>query len=126
MAKTDFKTVDQYHSTFPPEVVARLETIRGIIKKAAPEAEEVISYQIPAYKYLGYLIYYSAYKAHISLSAPFSEELLAAFKKDLAKYKVSKSAIQFPNDQPLPEALIKKIIDFRVKENRKKAGAKKQ
>lgn len=125
MARTDFKTVDQYHATFPPETAARLETIRSIIKKAAPDAEELISYQIPAYKYLGWLIYYSAYTSHISLSSPWSAALLAEFKTELAKYKVSKSAIQFPNDQPLPVALIKKIVQFRLKENKAAAALKK-
>jgi uncharacterized protein YdhG (YjbR/CyaY superfamily) len=124
MAKTDFKTVDQYHSIFPPAVVERLETIRSIIQKTAPDAEEVISYQIPAYKYHGYLIYYSAYKSHISLSSPFTAAFLTAFKTDLAKYSVSKSAIQFPHDQPLPTALIKKMIQFRMKENKENEAAK--
>jgi uncharacterized protein YdhG (YjbR/CyaY superfamily) len=124
MAKTDFKTVDQYHSIFPPEVVERLETIRSIIKKTVPDAEEVISYQIPAYKYYGFLVYYSAYRSHISLSYPFSAAFLAAFKTDLAKYNVSKSAIQFPHDGPLPTALIKKMIQFRVKENKEKEAVK--
>ncbi|AXY75315.1 DUF1801 domain-containing protein [Paraflavitalea soli] len=124
MAKTDFKTVDQYHSTFPPEVVERLEIIRGIITKAAPDAEEVISYQIPAYKYFGFLVYYSAYKSHISLSYPFSARFLATFKTDLAKYNVSKSAIQFPHDEPLPKALIKKMVQFRMKENKEKGAVK--
>lgn len=130
MAKTDFKTVDEYHSLFPPAIVERLETIRSIIKKTVPDAEEIISYQIPAYKYFGYLIYYSAYKSHISLSSPWSAALLAEFKKDLAKYTVSKSAIQFPNDEPLPVALIKKIVQFRMRENKElfkeKEGAKKK
>lgn len=125
MAKTDFKTVDEYHSIFPAEVVERLDTIRNIIKKAAPDAEEVISYQIPAYKYFGFLIYYSAYKSHISLSYPFSAALLAEFKTELSKYTVSKSAIQFPNKEPLPTALIKKIVQFRVKENKEKESKKK-
>lgn len=126
MAKTDFKTVEEYHSTFPPEVVERLDTIRAIIKKTAPDAEEVISYQIPAYKYLGFLIYYSAYKAHISLSYPFSPAFLATFKKELANYKVSKSAIQFPHDKPLPTELIKKMVQFRLKENKEKESAMKK
>lgn len=103
-----------------------METIRGIIKKAVPDAEEIISYQIPAFKYHGYLIYYSAYKSHISLSSPWSPALLAAFKEDLAKYNVSKSAIQLPNDQPLPVALIKKIVQFRKKENEEKEAGKKK
>ncbi|MDF2189886.1 DUF1801 domain-containing protein [Paraflavitalea sp. CAU 1676] len=124
MSRTDFKTVDEYHAIFPADIVARLDAIRTIIKKVAPDAEEVISYQIPAYKYLGFLIYYSAYKGHISLSYPFSAALLAEFSKDLAKYKVSKSAIQFPHNGPLPEALIKKIVQFRLRENKETAALK--
>lgn len=124
MAKTDFQNIDQYHAIFPPEVVERMETIRGIIKKEVPEAEEVISYQIPAFKFHGFLLYYSAYKSHISLSHPFSAALLNEFKTELAKYKVSKSAIQLPMEEPLPVALIKKLIQFRKKENLAAATAK--
>lgn len=120
MAKTDFKNVDEYQSTFPAGIVERLEQVRTIIKKAAPEAEEVISYQIPAYKYQGFLVYYSGYKNHISLSYPFSDALLAEFKEELSKYKVSKSAIQFPHKDPLPASLIKRIVQFRLKENKAK------
>lgn len=126
MARTDFKNVDQYHSAFPPEVVERLDSIRNIIQKTVPDAEEVISYQIPAYKYHGFLVYYSAYKSHISLSYPFTPAFLAAFKADLAKYKVSKSAIQFPHDEPLPTALIKKMVQFRMKENKEMEVMKKK
>lgn len=124
MAKTDFKTVDEYQNTFPPAIRERLETIRNIIKTTVPQAEEVISYQIPAYKYLGYLIYYSAYTNHISLSSPFSKEFLSAFSEELKKYKTSKSAIQFPNDEKLPVTLIKKMIQFRKKENEQKQKVK--
>ena len=117
MAKTDFKTVDEYQKGFPPEIQKRLESIRQLIRETAPDAEEIISYQIPAYKYHGYLIYYSGYKGHISLSSPWSKAFLETFETDLAKYKVSTSAIQLPNDQPLPVAFIKKIVKFRMKEN---------
>ena len=120
MAKTDFKNVDQYHHTFPEPVQERLEAIRQIIKTTVPDAEEVISYQIPAYKYHGYLIYYSAYTHHISLSSPFSDAFRTAFSAELKKYTNSKSAIQFPNNEKLPVALIKKMIAFRKKENEKK------
>ncbi len=126
MAKTDFKTIDEYHNNFSGETLERMETIRNIVKKAAPDAEEIISYQIPAFKYHGYLVYYSAYKSHISLSSPWRAALLAAFKTDLAKYNVSKSAIQFPNDEPLPTTLIKKIVQFRMKENKENEAVKKK
>lgn len=124
MAKTDFKTVDQYHAAFPPDTVERLETIRGIIQQVAPKAEEVISYQIPAYKQDGWLIYYSAYKSHITLSYPWTAAFLAHFKQELAGYKMSKSAIQLPHNEPLPQSLIKKIVQFRLKENKALAQVK--
>lgn len=117
MAKTDYKTIDQYHEAFPPEVRERMQTIRDVIRRAAPNAEETISYQIPCFKYRGYLIYYSAYAKHISISSPWSEELLKEFAKELHGLKVSRAAIQFPNNEPLPLRLIERIVKFRIKEN---------
>lgn len=117
MAKTSYQTIDEYNSTFPADVVERMETIRRIIHKVVPGVEETISYQIPCFKYNGYLIYYSAYTSHISLSSPFSQAFLEHFKDDLAPYKVSKSAIQLPNKEALPVQLIKKMIEFRKSEN---------
>lgn len=124
MAKTDFKSVDEYQDTFQGPKKERLQAIRDIIRDVAPDAEEVISYQIPAYKHFGFLVYYSAATQHISLSYPFSEALLGEFKTDLAKYKVSKSAIQFPDKDPLPVDLIRRIVTFRVKENELAAASK--
>jgi uncharacterized protein YdhG (YjbR/CyaY superfamily) len=123
MAKTDFRTVDAYHATFPPATRNRLETIRKIIRETAPDAEEIISYQIPAYKYRGYLIYYAGFQNHVSISSPFSEALLANFKKELAPYKKSRAAIQFPHDGELPVRLIRDIVKFRKKENEEKQAA---
>jgi uncharacterized protein YdhG (YjbR/CyaY superfamily) len=117
MAKTDYKTIDQYHKTHPAEVVERMQAIRNAVHKTVPGAEEVISYQIPCFKYNGYLIYYSAYAKHISLSYPYSAAFLAQFKEELKNYKVSKSAIQFPHDEKLPIKLITQMIAFRKKEN---------
>lgn len=93
MTKTDYKTIDQYHKAFSTELQERMQSIREVVHKVVPEAEEVISYQIPCFKYKGYLIYYSAYAKHISLSYPYSETFLKTFEDDLKKYKVSKSAI---------------------------------
>lgn len=117
MAKTDFKTIDEYHATFPADVQERMQQIRKVVNEVAPEVEEVISYQIPAFK-LGkyFLIYYSAYAKHISLSSPWSDALLKEFETELKGLKVSRSAIQLPNDQPLPMKLIKRIVTFRKKE----------
>lgn len=121
MAKTDYQSIDQYHGAFSGESLARMQTIRKIIHNLVPGAEESISYQIPCFKYKGYLIYYCAFPKHISLSHPYSAPFWEHFRDDLAGYKTSKSVIQFPSDQPLPEALIKKIISFRKKENDEKA-----
>lgn len=118
MAKTNFKTIDEYNGTFTGEVFDRLVTIRRTILDLVPGAEEVISYQIPAIK-LGkksYLIYYCAFPNHISLSSPWTESFLSKFEDDLKGYKISKSVIQFPNDRPLPLELIKNIISFRKNE----------
>lgn len=117
MAKTDYKTIDEYHHAFPADVQERMQAIRAIIHKAVPKAEEVISYQIPAFKYNGFLIYYSAYAKHITLSSPWSQALLQEFADELKKLKVTKSAIQLPNNEPLPVTLIKRIVTFRKKEN---------
>jgi uncharacterized protein YdhG (YjbR/CyaY superfamily) len=125
MAKTDFKSIDQYHKTLSPEVAGRLQQIRDEVHKIVPDVEEAISYQIPCFKYNGYLIYYSAFTNHISLSHPYSKEFLDEFGEELEGYKVSKSAIQFPNNKPLPVNLISRMIAFRKKENVENAKKKK-
>lgn len=123
MQKTEIKDVDGYIAGFPLSVRELLETMRAIIRKAAPKAEEVISYQMPAYKQDGILVYFAGYKQHIGFyptSAP-----MEVFKEDLAKYKTSKGAVQFPLDKPLPKALITRMVKFRVEEIARKTAAKK-
>ena len=83
MAKTDYKSIDQYHIGFPREVAERMQKIRNEVHEVVPDVEETISYQIPCFKFNGYLIYYAAFTNHISLSNPFSQELLDHFKLDL-------------------------------------------
>lgn len=122
MAKTDYQTIDQYHAAFSGDIVARMQKIRSLIKSVVPSVEECISYQIPCFKYKGYLIYYAAFAKHITLSHPFSQSFLDTFQEELKGYKVSKAAIQFPNDQSFPEKLIKRMILFRKKENELKDG----
>ncbi|RFS14582.1 iron chaperone [Emticicia sp. C21] len=117
MAKTDYQSIDEYQNTLQEETKERLQSIRKAIHEIVPDVEEVISYQIPCFKFKGYLIYYSAYARHISLSYPYSKELLAKFESELKDLSVSKSAIQFPNNKPLPLDLIKGIVSFRVQEN---------
>lgn len=117
MAKTDYKTIDEYHNVFEGDTLKRMQAIRELVHKVAPESQEVISYQIPAFKIgKNYLIYYSAYTKHISLSSPWSEAMLKEFEVELRDYKVSKSAIQLPLDKPLPLDFTKRILKFRKKE----------
>jgi uncharacterized protein YdhG (YjbR/CyaY superfamily) len=117
MAKTDFKTPDEYIQTLPKDVQEILQQVRQAIQKAVPEAEEVISYQIPAFKYHGWIFYYSAYKKHFSLSCPPPYTFVEAFKKELSGYKISKSTIQFPFDKGVPVELIQQMSEYRAKEN---------
>ena len=125
MAKTDYKTINEYHQAHPKQAQQRMQSIRDFVHQLVPAVEDAISYQIPCFKYKGYLIYYAAFTNHISLSYPFSPELLKTFEKELKQYKLSKSAIQFPNDEPLPLDLIGRVIAFRKKENEEKELLKK-
>ncbi|MBK9722996.1 MAG: DUF1801 domain-containing protein [Saprospiraceae bacterium] len=122
MLKLNFNTVDEYIACFPEDVQVILNELRQTVKKAAPDAEEVISYQMPAYKFHGALIYYAAYKNHIGLYPTGSG--IATFKKELSIYKGAKGSVQFPLNQPIPFSLISKIVKFRVKENLEKAKLK--
>ena len=116
MPNTDFKTVDEYIATHPEEVQAVLQLVRKTIRKAVPDADEMISYQIPAYKLRGgRVIYFAGWKQHYSLY-PASDELVEAFKDELALYEVSKGTIRFPISKPVPVKLIEGIAKFRAKE----------
>lgn len=115
-------TVDEYIAAFPEEVQQLLLQMRKTIKAAAPKAEELISYGMPGYKYHGMLVYFSGFAKHIGFYAVPSGH--AAFKKELAGYKQGKGSVQFPLDKALPLALVKKIVQFRVKENEAKAITK--
>lgn len=120
--KEGFQSIDEYIATFPEEIRARLEAVRTTIKAAAPEAEECISYQMPAFAQYGNLVYFAAMKKHIGFYPTSSG--IAAFQEELVGYASSKGAVQFPYDQPLPLDLISKIVRFRVAENLSKAAAK--
>lgn len=118
MAKTNYTTIDEYHSAFTGEGLKRLEQIRAIVKEIEPNAEEVISYQIPAFKTgKQFLVYYCGFQNHTSLSSVWSEALLKKFEKELSSLKVSKSIIQFPHNEELPTDLITRIVTFRKQEN---------
>ena len=122
MAKTNYKTIDEYIATFPKETQKILEEIRATIKAAAPGAEEKISYQMPTFFLNGNLIHFAAFKNHIGIyPTPSGTE---AFKRELSIYKGAKGSIQLPIDKPMPLRLISKIVKFRVAENIKKVKAK--
>jgi uncharacterized protein YdhG (YjbR/CyaY superfamily) len=115
--KAKFETVNEYIGSFPREVQTTLQKIRQTIKKAEPDAEEVISYQIPAFKLHGFLVYFSAYKEHYSITFPPPFTVFEAFKKELAPYQLSKTTVQLPMKQPIPFDLITNMVKFRAKEN---------
>jgi uncharacterized protein YdhG (YjbR/CyaY superfamily) len=118
--KIKFETVEQYIGSFPKDVQKILQSVRKTIQSAVPGAEEMISYQIPAFKLGGWIFYYSAYKNHYSLSCPPPFTVFEKFKKELAPYEVSKSAIKFPLDKPVPVKLISEMAKFRAEEIEKK------
>ena len=123
MKRPTYSTIDEYIADFPANVQAILGKIRRTIQKAAPKAEEAISYQIPAFKLNGkMLIYFAAFKNHISVyPAPRGA---AEFKDELARYKGGKGTAQFPLDEPMPYDLIRRIVKFKVKQNLEKAPEK--
>lgn len=131
MAKTGFKSVDEYIASQPEAVRGILERVRSAIRKAVPGAEEAISYQIPAYKLPGgVVLYFAGWKQHYSLY-PATGPVIAAFKDELAPYEVGKGTIRFPLSQPVPVKLIERIAKVRAKEaaergQTKAAGSKKR
>ena len=121
-AKAAPKTIDEYIAAFPPDVRAILEKIRATIRKAAPDAEETISYQMPTFTLKGNLVHFAAFKAHIGFYP--TPTGTAKFQKELSVYKGAKGSVRFPLDQPIPYALISRIVKFRVKENLERAKAR--
>lgn len=112
------KTVDEYLAGIPEPACSTLKHMRAVIKSVVPkEAEEVISYHIPMFKYRGMLVGYAAYAKHCSLF-PTGSGVIEKFAKELREYSTNKGTIRFPSDKPLPDALLKKIVRERVKENK--------
>ena len=116
------QTIDEYIASQPAEISTLLSSVREIITKAAPAAEECISYQMPAYKFHGMLVYFAAFKAHWSLFPTGSA--VAHFADRLKEYKTTKGTIQVPYEKKIPVGLIRDIVKFRVQENLAKADAK--
>ncbi len=116
MAKTDFRSVDEYIAAQPKGVQVVLRRVRRVIRKAVPAAIEVISYQMPAYKLAeGPFLCFGGWKQHYSLYGA-SDSLVAAFKTALTPYRVSKGTVRFPLSEPVPVKLIERIAKFRAKE----------
>lgn len=117
-AKKQFETIDEYIATFPEPVQKTLQKLRQTIKDSAPEAKETVSYQMPAFKLNGILVYFAVFKNHIGFYPTASG--VSNFEKELTQYETSKGTIKFPIDKPIPLDLIRRIVTFRVKENMKK------
>lgn len=116
------RNIDEYIASFSPDVQAILQKIRMTIRKAAPEAEETINYQMPTFLLNGNLVHFAAFKRHIGFyPTPTGIE---KFQKELSVYQGAKGSVQFPLDRPIPFSLISKIVKFRVKENLARAKAK--
>ena len=117
-SRLQFKTMDEYISQFPQNVRGILEQLRKVIRESAPEAEETINYGIPTFRLNGNLVHFAAFKNHIGFYP--TPSAVVAFKKELTPFKQAKGSIQFPLDKPIPFDLVKKIVKFRVKENKSK------
>jgi len=119
-----FKTMDEYINTFPEDVQRILNELRQTIREVVPEAEETINYQIPTFTLHGNLVHFAALKNHIGFYPTPSG--MEAFKKELSGYKGAKGSVQFPIDEPLPLPLIRRIVEYRVKENLARKQKKKK
>jgi uncharacterized protein YdhG (YjbR/CyaY superfamily) len=117
-----YQTVDEYHSTVPVDIRKLLDVMRETIRQAAPDAEEYIGYNMPAYRLNGPLVYYAANKKHIGFYPTGTP--IAAFADRLKEYKTSKGAIQFPIEQGIPTDLVKEIVTFKIAENLAKAKSR--
>jgi uncharacterized protein YdhG (YjbR/CyaY superfamily) len=120
--RTKPKNIDEYIATFSPEVQTILKRIRRTIHDVAPDAQETISYQIPAFRLNGTLVYFAAFKNHIGFYPPVSGD--ARLEKAISPYAGEKGNLRFPLDQPIPYGLIERIVKLRVKQNLAKAAAR--
>lgn len=116
--KTGYTSIDEYIADFSPEIQAILTKIREVIRAAAPDAKEKISYQMPAFELNGNLVYYAAFKKHIGFYPTAGG--ISAFQEELSGYKGAKGSVQFPLNKPIPYELIKRITEYRAAENQEK------
>jgi uncharacterized protein YdhG (YjbR/CyaY superfamily) len=123
-SRRQFKTMDEYIDTFPEDVRRILNELRQTIKEVAPEAKETINYQIPTFTLNGNLVHFAAFENHIGFYP--TPRGMEAFKKELSGYKGAKGSVQFPLNEPLPLPLIRRIVEYRVKENMERKQTKKR
>jgi uncharacterized protein YdhG (YjbR/CyaY superfamily) len=118
----DLKSIDEYIAKFPADIQILLEQMRSTIRKAAPDASEKISYQMPTFFLKGNLVHFAALKNHIGFYP--TPSAIVKYEKELKEYISTKGAVQFPLGKPLPLKLVTKMVEFRVEENLKKAALK--
>lgn len=118
MERKEYSSIDEYIRSFPEHIRKKLEELRNAIKEFVPEAQEKISYQMPAFFLNGVLVWFAGFSKHIGFYPGASG--IDAFKSELSKYKHAKGSVQFPIEEPLPIELIKRIVSFRVEENLRK------
>jgi uncharacterized protein YdhG (YjbR/CyaY superfamily) len=124
MEQVKFTDIDSYIAGFPSDIRKKLEKIRSVISKAAPDATEAISYGMPTFKLSGNLVHFAAFKEHIGFFP--SPKPIEVFGDELLEYHTSKGTIRFPLDRPIPYDLITRIVKFRIEENLKKNKSKKK
>jgi uncharacterized protein YdhG (YjbR/CyaY superfamily) len=120
MQKNNYNAIDTYILHFPENVQIILKSLRKTISESAPNAKETLKYGIPTFTLNGNLVHFGAYKNHIGFYPTPSG--IEAFKKEISAYKNAKGSVQFPIKEPIPLALITKIVKFRVQENLKKTS----
>lgn len=113
--RKEFTSIDEYIRSFPEDIQKLLKEVRAAINATAPDATEKISYQIPTFYLNGNLVHFAAFKKHIGFYPTSSG--ISAFQDELKGYKSAKGSVQFPLNKPMPIALIKRIVKYRVKEN---------
>ena len=118
------QNIDDYIAAFPRDVQETLETVRAIIREAAPEAEEAIKYQIPTFVLKGNLVHFAAFQNHLGFYP--TPSAITAFHKELASYTSAKGSVQFPFGQPIPFDLIRRMVEFRVNEVAAKSAPRKR
>jgi uncharacterized protein YdhG (YjbR/CyaY superfamily) len=115
------RSIDEYIAEFPPETQKVLEELRALIRAAAPDATETISYAIPTFDLNGHLVHFAGHERHVGFYPTGSG--VEAFKEELKPYKSGKGSVQFPLGRPLPTGLIRRIVEVRVEENAGRASA---